>query len=157
MIQDCFTIDAITGPDTAVDLVLSRHFADMRAGSPEESCHVMTSQGLRNSGALLYALRDHSGEVCAVGALKPFKDGVELKSMHTVREKRGLGYGGAVLHSLLETAKFQGAKAAWLETGTQPGFAAARAMYFSAGFEECQPFGSYTADPLSTYMVLNLS
>jgi putative acetyltransferase len=149
-------IDAITGQDTEVDLLLSRHFADMRAGSPEESCHVMTSQALRTSGALLFALRSHFGEVCAVGALKPFEDGVELKSMHTAHEKRGLGYGGAVLHSLLETARSQGAKAAWLETGTHPSFAAARAMYRSAGFEECQPFGKYTPDPLSIFMVLNL-
>lgn len=156
MIQGYFSIDVVSGPDASVDELLSRHFADMRAGSPEESCHVMTSQDLRNSGALLYALRNRAGEVCAVGALKPFEDGVELKSMHTAHEKRGLGYGGAVLHSLLETARIQGAEAAWLETGSQPSFAAARAMYRSAGFEECLPFGSYTLDPLSTFMVLKL-
>lgn len=151
-----FSIDAVAGPDVAVDALLARHFFDMRAGSPEVSCHVMTAQDLRNSGAFLFALRSQTGKVLSVGALKPFKDGVELKSMHTAREIRGLGYGKAVLQSLLETARNQGAKDAWLETGSEPGFAPARALYRGAGFEVCPPFGTYTADPLSTFMVLKL-
>lgn len=160
MTQKRFTVDMVTGPDLAVDTLLARHFQDMRSNSPEESCHVMTAQDLRNSGSLLLALRDQSNALCAVGALKPFDAGsdtdVELKSMHMAREKRGLGYGGAVLHSLLQTARSKGAKTAWLETGSQPAFKPARAMYLKAGFEECPPFGDYTLDPLSTFMTLKL-
>ena len=39
-----------------------------------------------------------------------------------------------------------------LETGSWPYFEPARALYASAGFTECGPFGEYVADPNSVFM-----
>ncbi|WP_299927723.1 GNAT family N-acetyltransferase [uncultured Pelagimonas sp.] len=154
MIDQSFSIAKVVSQDAQVDALLARHFADMRAGSPEESCHVVTADTLRDTGAHLFALHDKDGAVCAVGAFQNIDGGVELKSMHTAREARGNGYGRKVLTHLLSQAKAQGAKQAWLETGTAESFAPARALYKSVGFETCPPFGNYRTDPLSTFMTL---
>ncbi len=147
------SISLVTGPDAAVDAVLERHHAAMRAASPEESCHVMTADALRASGAKIFALRDASGEVCAIGALKAFgAHAVELKSMHTLSEHRGKGLARVLLARLLEAAREMDAHQAYLETGSEPGFAPARALYESAGFTYCVPFGDYVTDPLSVFM-----
>ncbi|MBO9465152.1 GNAT family N-acetyltransferase [Tropicibacter sp. R15_0] len=152
MNQQTYFISQITESDDGVNALLARHHADMRAGSPEESCHVMTGDELRAAGAQVFALRDGDGQVQSIGALKPFGQAVELKSMHTAREARGLGYGRKMLTHLLQAAKDQGAQSAWLETGSQEAFAPARSLYHSAGFEVCPPFGEYVEDPLSTFM-----
>jgi putative acetyltransferase len=121
--------------------------------TPESSCHAMDADGLRRSGSRLYALRDADGIVRAVGALKPLDaDGVELKSMHVARNARGCGLGRTLLAHLLNAARAEGARQAFLETGSEPGFAAARALYESAGFTYCAPFADYTPDPLSVFM-----
>ncbi len=154
MNNDETTLSAVISQDAQVDALLAQHFADMRAGSPEESCHVVTAETLRKTGANLFALRDATGNVCAVGAFQNIDGGVELKSMHTAKAARGNGYGRKVLTHLLSKAKAQGAKQAWLETGTAESFAPARALYKSVGFQNCPPFGSYRDDPLSTFMSL---
>lgn len=152
----------VAGADAEVDALLARHHADMRAGSPPESCHVMTSEALRLAGARVYALRDGTGTVCAVGALKPIADGplpgraIELKSMHVARACRGRGLGGLLLRHLLKSARDSGARSACLETGTQADFAPARGLYAGAGFTECLPFSDYVEDPLSVFMVRRL-
>lgn len=43
-----------------------------------------------------------------------------------------------------------------LETGTQPGFAAARALYAAEGFVECGPFGAYAPSAHSAFMTRTL-
>ncbi|MBV2360013.1 GNAT family N-acetyltransferase [Thalassococcus sp. CAU 1522] len=129
----------------------------MRATSPAESCHVMTSLELRASGARVFALRDETGSVQAVGALKPLSgDAVELKSMHTLSEARGRGFGRTILDRLLGEARSMGARRVFLETGSAPPFAAARALYERAGFALVPPFGDYVEDPLSVFMARDL-
>lgn len=129
----------------------------MRSLSPDESCHVLSSEALRNSGARILALRQEAGDVVAVGALKPLgATAVELKSMHVCAERRGQGLGAHLLNALLDEARRLGAASAWLETGAEPVFAAARALYKSAGFSDCPPFGPYRHDPLSVFMTRRL-
>jgi putative acetyltransferase len=96
------------------------------------------------------------GQVAAIGAFKVLEDptAIELKSMHTAQEFRGQGLGGIVLQGLLQEAVRAGAQSAWLDTGSDAGFAPARALYERAGFSYCPPFGSYTEDPLSVFMTL---
>ncbi len=160
------TIEVI-GPDPAVDVLLARHHADMRAGSPEESCHVMAADALRQSGARVFALRKDA-EVVAVGALKPIAPAkapttlpagpaMELKSMHVAREARGQGLGRALLTGLMDAAKADGALGLCLETGTAESFAPARGLYAAQGFAPCPPFADYKIDPLSVYMALPLT
>ena len=149
MITVTLTLDA----DPAVEAILARHHSAMSAATPADSCHVMTASALRDSGARVYALRDASGTVQAVGALKPLGDGtVELKSMHVAAESRGKGFGKGLLKHLLAEARGLGMTTAYLETGSEPGFAPARAMYESAGFAYCPPFANYVPDRLSVFM-----
>ena len=44
-----------------------------------------------------------------------------------------------------------------LETGTTAAFAPARALYASAGFIPCGPFGDYEANATSAFMTLDLT
>lgn len=148
-------IAAVGEADEAVEGLLARHHALMRSLSPEESCHVMTAEALREGGARVYSLTLADGSVAAVGALKPLEGperAVELKSMHVDAAQRGAGLGRVLLDCLLEEARMLGARLALLETGTAPEFAPARALYIGAGFETCAPFGDYVEDPLSTFM-----
>ncbi|MEJ6390576.1 GNAT family N-acetyltransferase [Gymnodinialimonas ulvae] len=144
-------ISEVLQADPAVDDVLARHHALMRSQSPAESCHVMTGDELRAAGARLFALRE-AGRVLAIGALKPFGDAMELKSMHTIAEARGAGVARRLLVHLVAQAQGAHAKALYLETGSGAAHMAARALYERAGFVLCPPFGDYTEDPESVFM-----
>lgn len=148
-------VQRMTAPDARVDALLARHHDLMRSQSPEESCHVMTSEALRASGAQVYFIEEGGG-VLAVGALKAFGDAVELKSMHVAAEARGRGLARQLLAHLLAAARAGAARAVYLETGSMASFAAARGLYAGAGFRDCPPFGDYVEDPLSVFMVLDL-
>jgi putative acetyltransferase len=76
--------------------------------------------------------------------------------MHTAAEARGQGVGAAVLDRLLAEARADGFGRVSLETGTMDEFAAAHRLYASRGFQRCEPFGDYPADPSSTCMTLAL-
>lgn len=129
-----------------------RHFALMREGSPEESCHVMAPDALIEANVTLLGIRE-DGVLLGLGALARIGpwDG-ELKSMHTAAEARGKGVARRLLRALMDEAKAQGMTRLNLETGTAPTFEAARGLYASEGFEECPPFGDYVLDPLSVFM-----
>ncbi|WP_299727188.1 GNAT family N-acetyltransferase [uncultured Tateyamaria sp.] len=144
-------------PDTAdVKALLMRHFALMRAGSPEESCHVLEPDALLERGVALYAARD-GDTILGVGALAQLDpDHGELKSMHTSAEARGRGVARAILAALLDAARAQGMTRVSLETGSAEMFAPARALYAAYGFTNCPPFGSYIHDPLSVFMTRTL-
>jgi len=147
----------LTGPDAGADALLAAHVALMRAQTPAESCHVMTADDLRASGARVFAGRDAQGRVVAIGALKPLGDGgAELKSMHCAQALRGQGLGRALLAHLQAVARAAGLRFLFLETGSEAAFAAARGLYRSEGFTDCPPFGDYRADPLSVFMTRKL-
>jgi putative acetyltransferase len=154
----------VAGPSPQVEALLAAHHALMRAQSPEESCHVMTGEALQAEGARVFALSEEDGAILAVGALKTVAEGatpmslagrgpiVELKSMHVAAAARGRGLGHVLLSGMLDMARAAGAGGACLETGTEPAFDAARALYQSQGFAPCPPFGDYRLDPLSIFM-----
>ncbi|MCC1494702.1 GNAT family N-acetyltransferase [Cognatishimia sp. F0-27] len=154
--------EPVLGDDAGAEALIAAHHALMRAQSPEESCHVLDAAGLRRSGARLFVLRTGAGTVCAIGAFQPLDHvmpiagAVELKSMHIAASHRGQGLGHALLTGLLDAARAAGATTVWLETGSESGFAAARALYERAGFAYCPPFGTYREDPLSVFMTRNL-
>ena len=76
----------------------------------------------------------------------------EIKSMHVLAEARGRGLSKAMLNHLVAEARADGFTRLSLETGVQPGFAAARALYARAGFRDCPPFEGYREDPNSVFM-----
>lgn len=155
--MDALTVAFDTPKTPDVRALLERHFALMRAGSPEESCHVMEPDALLERGAVLVAAREEGGSVLGIGALTVIASGHgELKSMHTAAEARGRGVAQAVLAELIKTARAQDISRLSLETGSADMFAPARALYARNGFALCAPFGDYMTDPLSVFMTRTL-
>lgn len=152
--MDTLTVRACTPDDPAVRAVIEAHFALMRSQTPEESCHVLPAEALLD--AYMVAARAPDA-VIGIGALVSLGEGhSEIKSMHTTATARGKGVARAILGALLEEAKRQGGQRVSLETGSAPEFTAARALYRSAGFSECGPFGPYTQDPSSVFMTCKI-
>lgn len=140
--------------EPGVAALIATHHALMRSTSPAESCHVMEADALAATGAVLVAA-DLGETVVGIGAFTDIGAGhAELKSMHTSADARGHGVGRAILKDLMERARSTGFKRMSLETGSQPEFAAARALYEAQGFSYSAPFGSYVEDPLSVFMTL---
>ena len=132
--------------------LLTYHFSEMRAGSPPDACHVLEVDRLADPSIRLFSLRDDSGDLLGVGALQRIgEEHGELKSMRTAPEALGLGVGRAMLHELMETARAMGLTRLSLETGNSALFDAANRLYTSAGFERCDPFGSYSATPFTHF------
>lgn len=142
--------------DPRIIALLAHHFATMRSTGPEESCHVMPLDAMRQADLDFFAAWD--GEILAgFGAVKRLGDGHgEIKSMHTAAAHRGQGVGQAVLDHLLAHARALGLNRLSLETGAGDFFVPARAMYARNGFQTCEPFGDYRPDPNSAFMTRTL-
>lgn len=132
--------------------LLALHFAEMRADSPPEACHVLPLDGLRSPAIRFFSLRDEDGILLGVGALKSLdaRHG-EIKSMRTAPAALGLGVGGAILAHLVATAYAMDHTRLSLETGNSPLFAAANRLYLRDGFERCGPFGGYPDTPFTLF------
>ena len=135
-----------------LELLFQRHTADMHADTPPESIHMMDKGALAAPGIRFFVLRD-AGQALAMGAFKRIDaTHAEIKSMHVLHEARGRGLSKAMLEHLVAEAAADGFGRLSLETGVQPTFVAARALYARAGFQECGPFEGYTLDPNSVFM-----
>lgn len=149
------TKESPLGPDLA--LLMQRHTEDMHADTPPESIHMMDASELAIPEIDFFVLRD-AGKPLAMGAFKRIDAShAEIKSMHVLTEARGRGLSRTMLDHLLAEAKAAGLQRLSLETGVQPTFVAARALYYKAGFEDCPPFEGYTLDPNSLYMTRSLA
>ncbi|HET6396070.1 MAG TPA: GNAT family N-acetyltransferase [Pseudoxanthomonas sp.] len=147
-------VDTLDGPEIAA--LLREHLDDMYRLSPPESVHALDLPRLRAPDITFWsAWRDDRLLGCA--ALKEL-DGThgEVKSMRTAAAYRGQGVAAALLRRLLEEAIRRGYRRLSLETGTQPEFAPARALYERFGFGYCAPFADYSEDPCSAYMTRSL-
>ena len=132
--------------------LIALHFAEMRADSPPEACHVLPIDGLRDPAIRFFSLRAADGQLFGVGALKSLdSDHAEIKSMRTAPAALGLGVGGAILAHLTTTARAMGHSRLSLETGTTPLFAAANRLYQRDGFAPCGPFGGYSDGPFTAF------
>jgi putative acetyltransferase len=135
-----------------LELLFQRHTADMHADTPPESIHMMDKGELTAPGIRFFVLRE-GGVPLAMGAFKRIDaTHAEIKSMHVLTEARGRGLSKAMLEHLVAEAQNDGFVRLSLETGVQPTFVAARALYARAGFAECPPFEGYWDDPNSVYM-----
>jgi putative acetyltransferase len=133
-------------------LLMQRHTHAMHSQSPPESIHMMDAGKLAAPGIWFFVMRD-ADEAIGMGAVKQI-DGshAEIKSMHILAERRGEGLSRHMLDHLIAHALEQGFTRLSLETGSQPGFAAARGLYSKAAFAECGPFEGYGPDPNSVFM-----
>lgn len=143
------------GADLA--LLMARHTADMHADTPPESIHMMDAEQLAVAAVSFFVLRE-AGVPVAMGAIKRIDDAhAEIKSMHVLAEARGRGLSKRMLDHLVAEARRAGFSRLSLETGVQPTFVAARALYAKAGFVACPPFEGYHADPNSVFLTLHLT
>lgn len=138
-------------------LLFERHTADMHADTPPESIHMLDRSELLAPGIWFFVMRDE-GDPVAMGAFKRISDDhAEIKSMHVLAEMRGRGFSRRMLEHLVDAARAEGFLRLSLETGVQPTFIAARALYANAGFTECPPFEGYVEDPNSVFMTKQLA
>lgn len=137
-------------------LLFERHTADMHADTPPESIHMMDASELAIPAVRFFVMRD-VGMPVGMGAFKRIDDAhAEIKSMHVLAEMRGRGLSRRMLTHLIDEARAAGFRRLSLETGVQPTFVAARALYAKAGFTECPPFEGYWDDPNSVFMTRQL-
>jgi len=138
--------------DARVVSLLQKHEAINRDVSPPESCHVFTLDRLKGDDVIFLSAWDGEA-LLGVGALKYLDtEHGEVKSMHTSEAARRRGVAGALLDAISAAARATGRNRLSLETGSQPYFEPARALYARHGFVECPPFGDYRPDPLSIFM-----
>lgn len=138
-------------------LLFQRHTADMHADTPPESIHMMDAGELASPHIAFFVMRDE-GQPVGMGAFKRIDARhAEIKSMHVLAEHRGRGLSRRMLDHLVAEAAKAGFDRLSLETGVQPTFIAARALYAKAGFAECPPFEGYGPDPNSVFMTRSLA
>jgi len=142
------------GPD--LGHLMARHTADMHAETPPESIHMLDASALAAPGIAFFVMRAEGAPI-GMGALKRLDAATgEVKSMQILAEWRGRGLSRRMLDHLMAEAVARGLTCLMLETGSQPGFAAARGLYARAGFAVCGPFADYREDPNSVYMTRSI-
>ena len=146
--------DDLRGPEIAA--LLTRHMDHMLAITPAESVYALDLDRLRVPEITFWsAWRD--GELVGCIALKDLGGGEgEIKSAHTVAERRGAGIGRALVAHLLDQARARGMTRLSLETGRTEHFRPAQQLYRRLGFEPSGPFGDYGPDPHSYFMTRSL-
>ena len=137
-----------------VNLLLKKHFIELRAASPKGSAHVLDIPGLQLSSIKFWSLWKNDLLV-GCGALKFLeKDHGEFKSIRVHDSFRGKGNGIKVINHLIGEAVKLKIKRLSIETGTAKFFAPARKLFHNCNFKVCSPFSHYKHDINSVYMSL---
>jgi putative acetyltransferase len=142
--------------DPRLGAFMQDHLADLAPTAPAESQHALSLAELRKPSVRLWVAIDRDDLVGtgALSSLSPTHE--ELKSMRTDPGRRRSGIARRMLDHLIDDARERGIHEISLETGSMDFFAPARALYASAGFRICGPFGSYSDDPNSTFMTMTM-
>ena len=139
-----------------VNELLTKHFIELRAASPEGSAHVLDIPGLKIQSIKFWSLWEHN-KLMGCGALKFLDENHgEFKSIRVHDNFRNMGKGIQVINHLIFEAKKLNIKRISIETGAGKFFEPARKLFKSCGFEECDPFGHYRKDPNSCYMKISV-
>lgn len=147
-------IDDLHGPEIA--RLLQRHLDHMFAITPAGSVYALDLDALRVPEITFWSAWDDDDLIGCI-ALKDLGDGHgEIKSAHTIAERRGQGLGRQLVAHLINEARAKGMTRLSLETGKTEHFAPAQKLYASFGFEPCGAFGDYGDDPHSYFMSLEM-
>ncbi len=152
-------LDIAPGDASADDVraLVQRHLDFAGAHTPAEFVFALEADALANDPGVTLLCGRRDGGLLAIGAMRELDpEHGELKSMHTAAEARGQGVAKAMLAQFLALAHQRGYRRVSLETGRSEAFAPARALYASAGFDECGPFGDYPDDGQSCFMTMAL-
>ena len=134
-----------------VDKLLTNHFIELRAVSPEGSTHVLDINGLKVPSIKFWSLWEND-KLMGCGALKFLeKDHGEFKSIRVHNNFRKKGNGIKVINHLIDEAKKLKIKKLSIETGAGEFFNPARKLFDKCGFKPCPPFAHYKEDINSLY------
>tara|TARA_S200000501_G_C20780478_1_gene724800 strand:+ start:787 stop:1254 length:468 start_codon:yes stop_codon:yes gene_type:complete len=137
-----------------VNELLSKHFIELRAASPEGSAHVLDISGLKVSSIKFWSLWNE-GKLIGCGALKFLdKEHGEFKSIRIHDNFRNQGQGINVINHLINEAKKLKIKRLSIETGASDFFIPARKLFKKTGFTVCEPFAHYKKDINSVYLTM---
>lgn len=135
-----------------VNLLLKKHFVELRAASPEGSAHVLDIPGLQVPSIKFWSLWEDD-QLMGCGALKFLdKEHGEFKSIRIKDSFRGKGNGIKVINHLIDEAQKLKIKKLSIETGAGKFFAPARKLFDNCGFKPCKPFAHYKEDVNSLYL-----
>jgi putative acetyltransferase len=146
--------DDLTHP--AVIGLLDLHLRAAFENSPPGSVFALDLTGLRDPAVTLWSAWD-GDDLLGLGALKQL-DAThgELKSMRTAPAHLRRGVAAAMLDHLIAEGRRRGYRRLSLETGSNPPFAPARALYERTGFAPCGPFAYYIDTDFSRYYRLEM-
>jgi putative acetyltransferase len=137
--------------------LLQEHLEHMHAITPPQSIHALDLDRLRSPEITFWTAWDRT-VLMGCGALKALDDtSGEIKSMRTAAAYRRCGVATAVLNHIIQEAQTRNYQYLYLETGAFEAFVPAHRLYQRHGFEFCPPFGDYTDDPNSVFMMKRLS
>ena len=135
-----------------VNRLLTKHFIELRAASPEGSAHVLDIPGLKVSSIKFWSLWKND-RLFGCGALKFLnKDHGEFKSIRIHDEFRNRGNGIKLIGHLIEEARKLKIIRVSLETGAGRFFDPARKLFEKCDFKPCKPFAHYKEDINSIYL-----
>ena len=137
-----------------VNELLTNHFIELRAASPEGSAHVLDIPGLKVSSIKFWSLWNEK-KLIGCGALKFLDDDHgEFKSIRVHNNYRNQGQGINVINHLINEAKKLKIKRLSIETGSGDFFIPARKLFKKTGFTVCEPFAHYKEDINSVYLTM---
>jgi putative acetyltransferase len=137
-----------------VNVMLVKHFTELKSVSPEGSAHVLDIAGLKDPTIKFWSLWENN-QLMGCGALKFLdKEHGEFKSIRVNDKFRKKGNGIKVINHLIDEAKKLQIKKLSLETGAGAFFNPARRLFNKCGFKICEPFSHYKDDINSVYMHL---
>ena len=135
-----------------VNELLTKHFIELRAASPEGSAHVLDIPGLKIPSIKFWSLWENE-KLFGCGALKFLEiDHGEFKSIRVHDSFRNKGNGIKVIKHLIEEAKKLNIKRLSIETGAGDFFIPARKLFNKCHFLPCEPFAHYKLDKNSIYL-----
>ena len=135
-----------------VNELLTKHFVELRAASPEGSAHVLDIPGLKVSSIKFWSLWDDE-KLIGCGALKFLNQAHgEFKSIRIHNNFRKQGKGIEVINHLINEAKKLKIRRLSIETGASDFFIPARKLFKKTGFTVCEPFAHYKKDINSVYL-----
>ena len=136
--------------------LLTKHFIELRAASPEGSTHVLDIHGLKTPSIKFWSLWQND-MLMGCGALKFLdKEHGEFKSIRIHNNFRRAGNGINVVNHLIKEAKKLNITRLSIETGAGDFFIPARKLFKKCGFITCKPFAHYKEDINSLYLTKTL-
>ncbi len=135
-----------------VNQLLTTHFIELRAASPEGSAHVLDIPGLKIPSIKFWSLWNEN-KLMGCGALKFLdQNHGEFKSIRIHENFKGKGNGIKIINHLIYEAKRLNIRRISIETGAGKFFEPARKLFDKCGFKPCPPFAHYKEDINSLYL-----